>query len=193
MKKNPDSLIKVGGSLLGWPGLFPALKAQIKPLNNRSLLLFGGGVMVDILRDWDNQYHFGEKASHWLAIDALDLIARAMVSAMPDWNLWAEPEPPNEGGIFVIAPATFCRWDANQNPGSCLPESWLATSDSIALRMATVWGIESLTLLKAIGPEFKYENAEEKPWTGFVDPSFGRLAVQPGSPPNIRVTGLIPG
>lgn len=193
MKKKHDSLFKVGGSLLGWPGLIPALKAQIKSAGQPILLLFGGGVMVDLLRDWDSEYHFGGNASHWLAIDALDLIARAMASATPDWQLWGEPHPPVGDGVFVIAPATFCRWDASQNPAYCLPESWMATSDSIALRMATAWGIGTLKLFKSIGREVDFEDFGQESWKGLVDPVFGSLVGQPGAPRNIRAVGLMAG
>lgn len=193
MKTKPEFLFKVGGSLLGWPGLIPALEAQIKSVRPPVLVLFGGGVMVDLLRDWDTKYHFGEKSSHWLAIDTLDLIARSMVAAMPGWKLWAESYAPIDTGAYVVAPAAFCKWDACQNPENCLPESWMATSDSIALRMATVWGIESLTLFKSINSGFQVGEAVTKAWDGLVDQVFGGLVEKPGAPRNIRIVGLLPG
>ena len=192
MEVNNYSFMKVGGSLLGWPALIPALEAQIATVRQPVVLLFGGGVMVDLLRDLDRVYCLGEKTSHWIAIDTLDLIARAMVAAMPSWKLWLEVGAPSGNGVFVVAPATFCRWDARQNPVDCLPESWAATSDSIALRMATVWGFESLTLLKATGGMKAVSDSTSESWDGLVDEEFAKLTKKSGAPRFIRLVSLIP-
>lgn len=187
----PETLVKVGGSLIGWDGLVPELRFRLRSMRKPLCLLFGGGVMVDILRDWDKTYQIGEKSSHWLAIEALDLIARAMVACFPDFQLWSEPHPPDSNGLFIISPSRFCRADEVENPLDCLPEHWSATSDSIALRIATVWKIPSLFLCKAIGLPPVANTFQQSPWGDCVDPYFNDLARKKGAPQNIQVLGMM--
>jgi aspartokinase-like uncharacterized kinase len=183
-------LIKVGGSLLGWPGLVPALRSYIGNSSHPECLVFGGGVAADLVRDWHKAYTFSQSASHWLAIGAMDLVAHAMVEAIPGAIVWSSPLAPNSEGLHIVVPSFFCKADAVQDPNNCLPESWEATSDSIAIRMATVWRIPSLILCKSCGVQGDSLLSPVGP-AGFVDPLFFKLANRQGAPGDIRAVNLL--
>jgi aspartokinase-like uncharacterized kinase len=187
----PETLVKVGGSLIGWTELVPELRFRVQSMRKPLCLLFGGGVMVDVLRDWDRTYQIGENSSHWLAIEALDLIARTMLECFPDFQLWSECHPPDSEGLFMISPSRFCKADAVANPLDCLPEHWSATSDSIALRMATVWEIPSLVLCKTTVLPTGGNKNQHGPWGDWVDPFFDQLAKKKGAPQDIQVLGMM--
>ena len=106
-----------------------------------------------------------------LAIGAMDLVAHAMVEAIPRAIVWSSPLAPNSEGLHIVVPSFFCKADAVQDPNNCLPESWEATSDSIAIRMATVWRIPSLILCKSCGVQGDSLLSPVGP-AGFVDPLF---------------------
>ena len=71
---NPESIIKLGGSLLGLPDLRSRLQNFLGDFSrSRSILICGGGDAVDQVRKWDHMYSLGETRSHWLALRALSM------------------------------------------------------------------------------------------------------------------------
>jgi aspartokinase-like uncharacterized kinase len=169
------SVIKVGGSLLGWDQFPARLSAYLAARQGeRLILVVGGGQACDWIRDLDRRHALGDERAHWLALHALDLTARiaaALVSGLdvaadldqlPD--IWAKARTP------VLAPRSFLERD-----GVCatdpLPHTWAVTTDAIAARLARHLGAAELVLLKS-APLPLGASRTEAARRGLVDPAF---------------------
>jgi aspartokinase-like uncharacterized kinase len=98
-------VVKVGGSLLDWPGLAGGLSAYLESRrSDRVVLVVGGGRFADVLRDLDRSLTLGEERSHALALRVLDLTARLLGEILP--------------GSFVIEdlPKLEDAWSRQQAP-----------------------------------------------------------------------------
>ena len=149
----PESIIKLGGSLLGLPDLRSQLKNFLGDFSrSRSILICGGGGAVDQVRKWDRIYNLGEERSHWLALRALSITARVVEKAVPGLELADSVEsiePLWEAGkIPVFDPFQFII-EIDEESIDSLPRRWRVTSDSIAARMARVFEARELVLLKS--------------------------------------------
>ena len=86
----PTSLavVKVGGSLFGWPELpgrliaFLEARRAIEP-TEAVILIAGGGPAADWIRSLDQVYRLGDEAAHGLALHALALTAATLTSLLP--------------------------------------------------------------------------------------------------------------
>ncbi len=157
-------VVKVGGSLLDLPDLATRLEAWLtqQPIAC-NVLLMGGGILCDAVREWDSRFQLGEVASHWLCIDLLDTTAKLLGQLLPHARIVTDRRAlPREPGTCIFSPGTFLRHEEPRLPGTRLPPSWQVTADSIAARLAEVIGAEELVLLKST------ESSE----TEFVDSHF---------------------
>jgi aspartokinase-like uncharacterized kinase len=149
----PESIIKLGGSLLGLPDLRSRLQNFLGDFSrSRSILICGGGDAVDQVRKWDHMYSLGETRSHWLALRALSITARVAEKAVPGLELADSIESAEAvwktGRIPIFDPFQFIV-DIDEGSVDSLPRRWRVTSDSIAARMAVVFGAPELILLKS--------------------------------------------
>jgi aspartokinase-like uncharacterized kinase len=64
-------VVKVGGSLFDHPALGPGLRAYLETLGAEVLLVPGGGLVADAVRELDRVHGLGEEAAHWLALRSL--------------------------------------------------------------------------------------------------------------------------
>ncbi len=170
-------VVKLGGSLLDWPEVVPALRSWI-PGQSRAanVLIVGGGKLVDAVRQLDARRHVDVTTAHWLCIRAMSLTA----TIVAEWLGASEVVPSldrlrrqPEGAFEVLDVEAFLRQD--QGTRDRLPCSWDVTSDSIAARIATVVEAQELVLLKSAlppGPATREALAER----GFVDRYFPRAS-----------------
>ena len=76
-------VVKVGGSLFDLPGLGSRLVSWLETLpHSEVLLVAGGGVAADVVRQLDRCHGLGEETSHWLALRALSLTAHLLASLL---------------------------------------------------------------------------------------------------------------
>lgn len=96
-------VIKVGGSLLTWPGLQEALPRWLNtltPANN--LLIFGGGECIEAMRQLDALWHLDSTAMHWRCVRLLDATFEIAKELWPQWEAFPADsfplydEPPRE-------------------------------------------------------------------------------------------------
>lgn len=86
-------ILKLGGSLLSladWPErLHGWLARHPAPL---SLVLVGGGEIVEAVRELDSHHHFPASFTHWLCIDLLSATARIASQLLPTFPLLSSSE-----------------------------------------------------------------------------------------------------
>jgi aspartokinase-like uncharacterized kinase len=174
----PPVVVKVGGSLLDWPGLSDRLSSYLESRRtDRLVLVEGGGRSADALRQLDSTHGLGEARSHGLALRVLDLTARILVEIVPGLEVVEEldalPDSWTRGTVPVLAPRKFI--EAEDHEPDPLPHAWSTTTDSIAARLALRLGAGELVLLKST------HLPEGSDWSdaarlGLVDPEFPRAA-----------------
>lgn len=152
-------VIKVGGSLLDWPELPHRLGAWlIENPAQQQLLIAGGGEFTDVIRKADAVHGLGEETSHMLCVEALSVTAGLLGQLM---NLPVIEELQSDRGTYTAAPQTracvlnplrFLTHDEAGLPGTRLPRTWQATTDSVAARVAVCLGADELVLLKSASP-----------------------------------------
>jgi len=152
-------VVKVGGSLLDWPRLPVALSEWLEQQSPRAattLLIAGGGSLVDAIREADRQFELNDEAAHWLSIRAMELTARLLAELLPEasletdlWNLKRSPGKSASTRLCIGLCLAFLEREEAGLPGEAMPRDWRATSDSIAARIATALAADELVLLKS--------------------------------------------
>lgn len=176
--------------MLDLAGLAPRIRHWLAgQLAAPTLLVAGGGRLADVLRDADRLHGLGETASHWLCLRAMTIHAEMLATLLPeamlcrsiaDWR--ARPMAP----LAILDPWSFMRDEERRLPGAALPESWQATSDSIAARVAQGIGAGELVLLKSELPRPGATLARASA-AGYVDPLLPHFG---GCLPAIRCVNL---
>lgn len=178
----PVAVVKVGGSLFDIPGLGKHLISWLRGLKRTTLLVPGGGPLVEVLRELDRCHSLGETTSHWLALQTMSINAQILSKLIPNSEIIDQKSPgwdwSEEGRVAILDALEFARHDEDE-PG-CLPALWSVTSDSIAARAAKVLGATDLILLKSLDWDLErdYEGAVGR---GVIDPFFRNL-IQPHIP-----------
>jgi aspartokinase-like uncharacterized kinase len=181
-------VVKLGGSLFGFPGLAAALRrwlaVQPPALN---VLVAGGGPFADLIREADARFSLGEKVSHQLCLETLRVTARWLAALLPEAPLISSVDELLEDRSTDPRAVVFCpyelmsRWEPQHHPHP-LPCSWRVTSDSIAARLAEVLEAAELVLLKSTRPP---ESDLAPP--GYVDEAFAATAADL---PRVRFVNL---
>lgn len=182
-------MVKLGGSLLDLPDLIPRLRQWLERQPRCStVIVAGGGRMADAVRGADRLHGLGETVSHWLCIRVMTIQAELLAALLPEatvcrslaeWRAlkseWA-----------ILDPWVFLREEEPRLVGQRLPESWEATSDSIAARFASAIGAAELVLLKSTLPA-PAATLSDASAAGYVDAFLPRLA---DSIPAVRCVDL---
>jgi aspartokinase-like uncharacterized kinase len=175
-------VIKVGGSLLTVPGLGTRLRCWLDTLGTPDVLLVpGGGPTADVIRELDEKHGLGAETAHWLALGALSLNAAVLQGLVPRTQVvldWRGALSSPAGVVPILDCLLFAR-DDEEREGH-LPHSWEATSDSLAARVAAVYGARQLILLKSvtIPATMRWEEAGGR---GYVDPLFAQTCRAAGA------------
>ncbi len=172
-------VIKIGGSLLSFDALVPALRdwlAAEPPARN--VLLVGGGAFTNHVRDCDRRFGFDPAQAHWLCIRLLDVNTRMLSLLLPDATFVDRFEPLQEmlanagrEGLWLFSPEEFLQRFEPQVQGAKLPADWTATSDSIAARVAAALLAVELVLVKSADPP-RASDAAQLAREGYVDEFF---------------------
>jgi aspartokinase-like uncharacterized kinase len=171
---NPDTIVKIGGSLYDLPDLASRLNPWLASLDSARLLLVpGGGETAEVVRTFHSRQGLNEELCHWLALRALALnahfLAGLICGASVIDNLGACASVWRAGRLPILDLYAFACTDEAE-PGR-LTHSWDVTSDSLAARVAAVAGARRLVLLKSvtIPPGKSWEEAAQ---CGHVDAAF---------------------
>lgn len=166
-------VVKVGGSLLDWPPLaqvLPRWLASQPPAGQ--VLVCGGGVWCDALRQVQRHFALSEEGLHWLCVEALGVTAGLLAQMLKlpppekDWRRAGQRACARQPAV-VLDPRSFLHEEEPQLPGTVLPHDWSVSSDSIAARLAQVLEADELVLLKSADPPSRELAALAE--TGYVD------------------------
>lgn len=175
----PDAVVKVGGSLLDWPGLPARLSAYLNERSGeRLVLIVGGGAAADTVRTLDRIHRLGEERAHGLALRALDFTAQLLASLVETVDV-VERETEirrvwTHGRTPVLAARRWLEEDEARMHDR-LPHTWDVTSDTIAAHVARRLGAGELVLLKSteLAGARSYDEAAR---AGLVDAHFPVVA-----------------
>lgn len=136
-------VVKLGGSLFAHPALGALLDVAVR---RGALLVAGGGVFAEGVRDAQRALGFDDRAAHAMAILAMQQGALLIASRRPDLALCATrreiAHAAEAGRAALWAPAAMAsRAD--------VPASWDATSDSLALWLALETRAAHVALVKS--------------------------------------------
>lgn len=170
-------VVKVGGSLFNWPQLPSALDNWLNEQSPAfSVLIAGGGVLVESIRRANRTFPLDDELAHWLAIDAMSIHARLLAGLLANANLvstYYDLCAALKKGMckrIVFDPNEFVRKHEAGSAGNVLPHNWSVTSDSIAARVAEVLGADELVLLKS--SDSTSNSTSQLANDGFVDRYF---------------------
>jgi 5-(aminomethyl)-3-furanmethanol phosphate kinase len=182
-------IYKVGGSLLSLPDLSRRLCSVLEqPVSFagatrhervKPLLVVGGGLVADVVRNWDEVHKLGDERAHDLALRSMSFNAHLVASVLKQARVVASRAEAaaawSERKIAVLAAAEFVDQEENASR-DLLPRSWDVTSDSIAAYVALRWPVAVLVLLKSTALQAC------DPWAaarqGLVDSYFPGLAAR---------------
>ncbi len=144
-------VVKLGGSLLGTAELPLWLSALGKSSDGRIVIVPGGGVFADAVRQAQQTAGFDDAAAHQLAVLAMDQYARVLVALHPSLvTAGTELEIAERSWqhrAIVWLPSTMVLADET------IAKNWDVTSDSLAAWLAMRLKAKHLVLVKAVEDE----------------------------------------
>ena len=157
-------VIKVGGSLLtssGWQHAVESLIANESASVQSIIIIPGGGVVVDGLRQIDANTSISGQFMHQLALEAMGITAQLVATTL------GLPlcEQHSDASIAVLDISKHWAHEAINS----LPHSWETTSDSLAATVATTKN-SGLLLVKSTPP--KTNSLQRLASSGWVDQYF---------------------
>ncbi len=170
-----DWIVKIGGSL------FPdcAIDVLDNLVGHDVLVICGGGVFANLIREINEDMDFSDSANHFAAIGCMDilgeLLADKVEGAVPVYDLNAAKEVISTGGVPVLLPSRFMRCVDS------LEHSWDVTSDSIAAYIAHLIDAKLLIVTNVDGIYTREPSFEDAKFIDEIDAnkllSFGETSV----------------
>ena len=167
-------VIKLGGSLLGSQELQGWLDAVERLGDGKVIIVPGGGVFADAVRQAQRQTQIQDNVAHQMAVMAMDQFGvlmtglnKKLVTASTELELaergW------QHRGIVWLPSHMVCSDDA-------IPMSWDVTSDSLAAWLAHKVEASHLILVKSSLPDAKQISIEQLISQDVVDNAFSSFA-----------------
>lgn len=142
-------VVKLGGSMLGTQELKQWLALLAQESDGRIVIVPGGGVFADTIR---NQQGFGEYddvAAHHMALLAMEQYGHVLQSLQSDLVMASTEleiaERSWQHRAIIWMPSRMVLADED------IPQSWEVTSDSLAAWLAAKIGADRLILVKHLG------------------------------------------
>ena len=161
-------VIKLGGSLLSSGSLREWLSIIVEHGAGKLVIVPGGGIFADQVRDAQKKLKFDDKAAHQMALLAMEQFAHLLKSYAPDLGL----SDSIEGIQKAISLNQVPVWLPFKMINSCqdVSANWDLTSDSLALCLAEQLNTEHVMLLKPLSSNNL--NARQLSESGMVDKDF---------------------
>ena len=144
-------VVKLGGSLMGTPALKAWLDALAKFGDGKIVIVPGGGVFADAVRDAQIKTGIDDATAHQMAVVAMDQYAMLMAGLNSDLVVASSELEIAECGCqnrpVVWKPSDMVLADQD------LPMSWDLTSDSLAAWLAAKLNAQHLLIVKSLSDE----------------------------------------
>lgn len=140
-------VVKLGGSLLGGPELFRWLETLVKISDGRIVIVPGGGLFADAVREAQQRTHVNDAVAHALALIAMDQFGLLLAGMHPGLVTASSELEIAECGwqhrAIVWLPSKMVLADET------VPKNWQVTSDSLSAWLANKIAAEQLLLVKS--------------------------------------------
>jgi len=168
--------VKLGGSLADSHCLIPWLEALSQ---TSAIIVPGGGLFADAVRQAQMHWHFDEQTAHHMAILAMRQYGRMLVGLCPKLVMATTLEnlAKHIGNAVVWLP------DPESLDEEGIPATWDISSDSLAAWLSNKLCVKNLLLVKSIAeldkPDDKAREltAIQAAEAGWVDPAFNHYAM----------------
>lgn len=140
-------VVKIGGSLLGSPELARWLELFVKFSDGKVIIVPGGGLFADAVREAQTQSNISDPIAHKLAVMAMDQFGLLLAGMNPGLATAsseleiAERTWQHRGIVWL--PSKMVLAD------DTIPQNWQVTSDSLSAWLANKIGAEQLVLVKS--------------------------------------------
>jgi 5-(aminomethyl)-3-furanmethanol phosphate kinase len=166
-------VVKIGGSLLGSPELERWLEIFVKYSDGQIIIVPGGGLFADAVREAQKLTKISDACAHKLAVLAMDqfglvlanmnpLLATARTECEIDERTW-------QHRAIVWLPSHMVLQDDS------IPQSWDVTSDSLAAWLAKKLNAKQLILVKSEKPSESQLCLKRMTQDGMVDEAFSEF------------------
>ncbi len=140
-------VVKLGGSLLGSPELARWLETLVKISDGKIVIVPGGGLFADAVRDAQQRTHVNDAVAHALALIAMDQFGLLLAGMHPGLVTASSELEIAECGwqhrAIVWLPSKMVLADET------VPKNWQVTSDSLSAWLANKIAAEQLVLVKS--------------------------------------------
>jgi aspartokinase-like uncharacterized kinase len=171
-------VVKLGGSLLGSAELPRWLEVLARHGDGRVVIVPGGGVFADAVREAQARSGMSEAMAHRLAVLAMDQYGLLLSSLCPQLATAAsELELAGRSWqhrAIVWLPSKMVLADES------IPQSWEVTSDSLAAWLAGKLKARRLVLVKSAAAQDLDASAEELVRREILDGQFPRFVTERG-------------
>jgi 5-(aminomethyl)-3-furanmethanol phosphate kinase len=163
-------VIKLGGSLLGSNELQQWLNLIAQHGDGKVIIVPGGGMFADAVREAQRQTGISDHAAHHMAVMAMDQYGLLMKDLNVDLaTASSELELAERGwqhrGIVWLPSKMICADEG-------IPANWQVTSDSLAAWLAIKMNALHLVIIKSTLPDARESSALELAQQGLVDEYF---------------------
>ena len=141
-------VIKLGGSLLSSGSLREWLSIIVEFGAGKIVIVPGGGIFADQIRDAQLKWKFDDKAAHQMALLAMEQYTHVLQSYAPDLSLSDSIEGIEKATTLNQVPV----WLPFKMINTCqdVSANWNLTSDSLALWLAGKLNAEHVILVKSL-------------------------------------------
>lgn len=164
-------VVKLGGSLLGSPELTLWLDLFARYGNGKIVIVPGGGIFADTVRESQKRSGISDAVAHKMAIMAMDQYGVLMAGLNPALvTAQSELEIAERGwqhrAVIWLPSVMVCADES-------IPANWQVTSDSLAAWLAARLSADQLILVKSRRPDMQQISLEQLTKDGLVDEHFG--------------------
>ncbi|MEM1371187.1 MAG: hypothetical protein AAGG72_03045 [Pseudomonadota bacterium] len=143
----PDCVVKLGGSLLAD---LPRLQRVLTAIGESSLHVLvvpGGGPFADCVREAQPKYGFGETVAHGMAVLATEQTGLMLQGMVPGFCAVKSRDALSEA--FAQGDQAIALMSGFLQDDETLPRVWQATSDTLAVWLATELTTPTLVFVKS--------------------------------------------